>query len=312
MPERGKNRALDRGLTATHACSHPTTQATLGILGSGHDRHHSGRRGRHHRHAGGRRPGLAHGAPAPSGQRPRDHHPERNRGAALRQGRVGSTSGSSSGARTATTRCCWSCTAGRAGPTRSSPCPCDPGNSTSPSSSGTTAGREDPGPQRQGRQRGDDLRASGGRRHRGHQVPAPAPGRRQGDPAGRVDGHPDRPAPGQAPPRPGPCPGGHRPVREHGRQRGPQVPADPGAAAGRRQQEGRGRPGEHRGRPCPLGPAGLEHQHGVGVPDQRAYAQPGPPAAVPPGVVVAALQPAGPRHPIPGVPVVHRPKCSPS
>ena len=102
-------------------------------------------------------------------------------------------------------------------------------------------------------------------------------GHRQGDRAGRVDGHPDRPAPGQAPARPGPRLGGHRPVRRHGRQRGRQVPADPGAATGGGQPQGRGRPGTDRGRPDPLGPARLEHQHGLGVQDQRAHAQPGPP-----------------------------------
>jgi len=55
-------------------------------------------------------------------------------------GSVGSTSGSRSGGRTATTRYCWSCTAGRAGPTRSSPCPSGPGSRTSQSFSGTHRG----------------------------------------------------------------------------------------------------------------------------------------------------------------------------
>ena len=47
------------------------------------------------------------------------------------------------------------------------------------------------------------------------------------------------------------------------------------------QHQGRGRPGTDRRRSDPLGPGGLERQHGLGVQDQCAHAQPGPPAAVP-------------------------------
>jgi hypothetical protein len=160
---------------------------------------------------------------------------------------VGSISGSSSGARTARTRCCWSCTAGRAGPTRSSPAPATLGAALHRHPVGPPRGGQDPGPQRQGRQRPDDLRPEGRRRHRGHRVPALAPGHRQGGRAGRIHGHGDRPGAGQAPARPVSRLGGHRPVREHGRQRGPQTPTDPGAAAGRRHHQGRGRPAP---RPC--------------------------------------------------------------
>ena len=59
--------------------------------------------------------------------------------------------------------------------------------------------------------------------------------------------------------------------------------------------------------PARWGPGCLEHQHGLGVQDEPAHAQPGPQAAVPAGPVVPDLHPARPLQPVHRVPVVHRP-----
>ena len=210
------------------------TRQRWGTLGSSHDRQSFGWCGRHHRRAGGRRPGWRKARQRRVAKAPWRSPPRTGSSSSASSGSAGSTSGSSPGrgprqpgAADPARR--------RLAPTRCSPCPCGPGSSTSRSCSGTTGGGQDPRSHRQGQQRGDDLRPQGRRRRRAHRVPPPASGHRQGGGAGRVDGHPDRPAPGPAPARPAARLGGHRPVREHGRQRGPQVAADPGAAAGGRQ-----------------------------------------------------------------------------
>ena len=69
------------------------------------------------------------------------------------------------------------------------------------SSLGPPRGGQDPGSRRRGRQQEMTLTA-GSRAPSRPSSSWPAPAHRQGDPAGRVDGHPDSGVPGQAPARP--------------------------------------------------------------------------------------------------------------
>jgi hypothetical protein len=63
-------------------------------------------------------------------------------------------------ARTARTRCYWSCTAGRGWPNAVFTCPATLGAALHRHPVGPPRGGQDPGPQRQGRQRPDDRRVA--------------------------------------------------------------------------------------------------------------------------------------------------------